>query len=841
MDPKLLDMLWIVVAAGLVFLMQAGFLCLEAGLTRTKNSINVAIKNMADFGVSALVFWAVGFGLMFGATWQGWLGASHFLPDVGQGPMWTATFFLYQLMFCGTAVTIVSGAAAERVRFTGYLCIAAIVALSYPVFGHWAWGGALSGEGGWLGNLGFVDFAGSTVVHGVGGWFALAACLVIGPRLGRFNDDGSVNDTNGSNVPLAMLGALILWFGWIGFNGGSTLALDASVPGIIVNTMLAAAAGLCVSMIVGHAIQGFVHPSTAINGSLAGLVAITAGCYAVSAVEAALIGGVGSVIAFAVQSLLYRLKIDDVISAVPVHLAAGAWGTLAVALFGDLDILGTGLTRSGQLGVQALGVGVCGAWCLGIGLPVFWALHRTVGLRVSEQAELEGLNYHEHHATTELMDFAAVIERQAATGDLSLRAPEQPFTEVGQIAQRYNGLMEELAKTTMNVDELRLMTANVPGMVYRFEMDSTGSSRFTFVSAGCRQFYGLEPQELIDDPDAFGSAIINDDLASFTDNVGRSWQNLSPFHWVGRLRHLDGSIRWVEARSNPERLTDGTTRWDGVMTDITEAKQTAEEMSKLSLVASKTDNAVIITDAQGHIEWVNDGFTRITEYTLDEVIGQKPGKFLQGPKTRPETVQKMRDAISRGEAVSDEIMNYSKSGRPYWLGIDIQPVRDREGGPVTHFIAIEREVTERKQAEAQLRKAMRDANAANEAKSEFLANMSHEIRTPLHGILSFARFGIKKSPAGDLGKLEDYFTKINTSGERLLELVNDLLGHRQARVGQDGVRVRGVRTGEAGQRRGGRAPVAGVRAGDQGEVHAADAAHRGAGGPAQADAGRAET
>ena len=776
MDPKLIDILWLVTAAGLVFLMQAGFLCLEAGLTRTKNSINVAIKNMADFGISALVFWVLGFGLMFGATWHGWIGGSLFASDFpATDGGWTAAFFLYQLTFCGATVTIVSGAVAERIKFTGYLMMALTVALVYPVFGHWAWAGGLLDQGGWLGEIGFIDFAGSTVVHGVGGWFGLAACLVVGARLGRFNDDGTVNQTNGSNVPFAMLGAMILWFGWIGFNGGSTLALDASVPGVLVNTMLAGAAGLCVSMAACYRLQGYGHPTAAINGTLAGLVAITANCHAVSAAEAVLIGSVGALVAHAVQSLLYRLKIDDVISAVPVHLAAGVWGTLAVALFGDLGVLGTGLTRVEQLGVQALGIGVCGALCLGVGLPVFWALHRTFGLRVSEEAERDGLNYHEHHATTELMDFAYTIERQATTGDLTLRAPVEPFTEIGQIAQRYNGLMEQLAATTMNVDELNSMTANVPGMVYRFEMDATGSSRFTFVSAGCKQFYGLEPQELIHDAEAFGSAIMGDELASFTENVGQSWQNLTPFHWIGRLRHLDGSVRWIEARSNPERLADGTTRWDGVMTDISEAKQTAEEMKKLSLVASKTDNAVIITDARGHIEWVNAGFTRITEYTLDDVIGKKPGSFLQGPKTRPETVVKIREALARGEAVSDEIMNYSKTGRPYWLGIDIQPVRNTPDGPVTHFIAIEREVTERKAAEAQLRKAMHDANAANEAKSEFLANMSHEIRTPLHGILSFARFGIKKADAGDLAKLRDYFTKINTSGERLLELVNDLL------------------------------------------------------------------
>ena len=568
----------------------------------------------------------------------------------------------------------------------------------------------------------------------------------------------------------------MLWFGWIGFNGGSTLALNASVPGILVNTMLAGAAGLCVAMAVGYRLQGYAHPSAAINGALAGLVAITANCHAVSAAEAVLIGSVGAVVCLAVQSLLYRLRIDDVIGAVPVHLAAGVWGTLAVALFGDLNTLGTGLTRWQQLGVQGdrhrrLRHAVPGGRAARV-LPA--AADRRPACEPRGRTRGPQLPRAPRPPPSSSTSPPPSSGRRAPA-TCRCRAPVEPFTEVGQIAQRYNGLMEQLAATTMNVEELSAMTANVPGMVYRFEMSPDGAGRFTFVSAGCRQFYGMEPHELTHDAEVFTAAIADEDLGGFTENVGRSWQDLTAFHWTGRLRHRDGSVRWVEARSNPERLPDGGTRWDGVMTDITAARQNADELSKLSLVASKTDNAVIITDAGGYIEWVNDGFTRITEYTLDDVRGKKPGSFLQGPRTRPETVQKIRDAIARGEAVSDEIMNYSKSGRPYWLGIDIQPVREVEGGPVTHFIAIEREVTERKQAEAQLRKAMRDANAANEAKSEFLANMSHEIRTPLHGILSFARFGMKKAPAGDLAKLEDFFTKISTSGERLLELVNDLL------------------------------------------------------------------
>ncbi|MEM1107347.1 MAG: ammonium transporter [Planctomycetota bacterium] len=450
-----LNISWIVLAGTLVFLMQAGFLCLEAGVTRSKNSINVAVKNIADFGLSVVLFWAVGFGVMFGTSAGGWLGADRFTADLANGPAWDTAFFFYQLMFCGTAVTIVSGAVAERVKFSGYLIIAAVVALAYPVFGHWAWGGALSGSTTWLSDLGFVDFAGSTVVHGVGGWFALVACLIIGPRLNRFDKDGKHQDSPGSNLQMAMFGTLLLWFGWIGFNGGSTLALDQSVPGILVNTMLGGAAGLLVAGILGWAHHGYLHPGPLINGSLAGLVAVTANCHAVSTPEAVVIGAIGALICQAVARILLHYQIDDVISAVPVHLAAGVWGTLAIAIFGDPEVLGTGLSRWEQLGVQAIGIGACGAMCVGVGWPALWLANRLVGLRVSEEDEKVGLNVAEHRASTELFDFASTLEKQAQSKDLSLRAPVEPFTEIGQIAERYNELIDILEKSTTDVNELK--------------------------------------------------------------------------------------------------------------------------------------------------------------------------------------------------------------------------------------------------------------------------------------------------------------------------------------------------------------------------------------------------
>jgi len=293
-----IDVLWLLVAASMVFLMQAGFLCLEAGLTRPKNSINVAVKNLADFTLAGSLFWLFGFGIMFGTTHAGWFGFSDFMPELGLGNAWDQAFFFFQVVFCGTAVTIVSGAVAERVRFGGYLIIAIIIsAIIYPLFGHWAWGGLLRDGSGWLAERGFVDFAGSTVVHSVGGWVGLIACIVIGARLGRFDENGKPKPSSSANLPIAMLGALLLWFGWFGFNGGSTLTLDATVPGIIANTLMAAIAGMLVSIVLSYSFYRYVHAGSLINGTIAGLVAVTAGCHALPTWGAMLVGAIGSALA----------------------------------------------------------------------------------------------------------------------------------------------------------------------------------------------------------------------------------------------------------------------------------------------------------------------------------------------------------------------------------------------------------------------------------------------------------------------------------------------------------------------------------------------------------------
>ncbi|MGH1461861.1 MAG: ammonium transporter [Neptuniibacter sp.] len=391
-----IDLFWVLIAMSLMFLMQAGFLCIETGMTRSKNNINVAIKNFCDFCVCVIAFWLFGFALMYGASFNGWIGTDLFLQDFAETAPSLTVFFLYQTMFCATSVTILSGIVAERMRLAAYLYVTAIVSgLLYPIAGHWSWAGNVSVGVGWLAELGFVDFAGSTVVHSVGGWTGLALVLIIGPRFGRFDGGMGKQTITPSNLPTATLGALLLFIGWLGFNGGSTLVMDETVPSIIVNTVVGGCVGAISAGGLRYVVNQRLDVDQFINGALGGLVAVTANCFAVSTGSAALIGLVGGMIVVFLSRILETLKIDDAVGAIPVHLGAGIWGTIATGLYGDLDTLGTGLSRLEQVGVQTLGVVVYGVWTFGTAFILFHAGNYVIRFRVTEEQEIAGLNISE--------------------------------------------------------------------------------------------------------------------------------------------------------------------------------------------------------------------------------------------------------------------------------------------------------------------------------------------------------------------------------------------------------------------------------------------------------------
>ena len=406
---------WTLVAAALVFFMQAGFALVEAGFTRAKNAVNIMMKNLMDFSLGSIAFWAIGFGLMFGVSKSGWFGTSgFFLSDfTPDGDPWVLAFWMFQVVFAATAATIVSGAMAERTKFVGYLIYSVFIsALIYPIFGSWAWGGLFNG-GGWLEGLGFIDFAGSTVVHSVGGWAALAGAIVLGPRLGKYAKDGAVRPILGHNIPLAALGVFILWLGWFGFNPGSTTTADKRIAMIFVNTNLAAAAGATLAMVISWIRFGKPEVGMSLNGALAGLVAITAGCANVSPASSVAIGAVAGVLV--VFSVLFfdKIHIDDPVGAVSVHGVNGAWGTLAAGLFN------IGGTSTKIIGVQLLGIGTCFVWTFGTAMLLFVLINKTIGLRVSAEEELEGLDFSEHGGNA-YPDFAGAtygsLGAGAATG-----------------------------------------------------------------------------------------------------------------------------------------------------------------------------------------------------------------------------------------------------------------------------------------------------------------------------------------------------------------------------------------------------------------------------------------
>jgi len=386
-----LDLMWIVICGILVFFMQAGFTLVETGFTRSKNTGNIIMKNLMDLCIGSLGFWAIGYTIMYGDSIGSFIGSPTLFFDDAEN----MHNLFFQTVFAATAATIVSGAIAERTKFTTYLIFSlAMTVVIYPISGHWVWQGA-----GWLTNLGFVDFAGSTVVHSVGGWAALVAAFMVGPRLGKYTN-GKSNAIPGHNLLIGSLGIFILWLGWFGFNAGSQLAISGdnanAVAGILITTNLSAAAAALAAMFVSWGLYGKPDISMTLNGALAGLVAITAGCAAVSPMGATIIGLIaGVVIVFSIEFIDKKLKIDDPVGAVSVHGVCGALGTLLVGVFATDG----GLLYGGgfhQLGVQAIGVLAIGAWAIVTSSIVLLILKKTIGLRVTKEEEVDGLDIHEH-------------------------------------------------------------------------------------------------------------------------------------------------------------------------------------------------------------------------------------------------------------------------------------------------------------------------------------------------------------------------------------------------------------------------------------------------------------
>lgn len=665
MSPETANIVWMMTAAALILLMQAGFCQLESGLVRAKNSINVALKNLVDFCVSGAVFWLIGFGLMFGASSAGWIGHSLFAFGEDASP-WLLAFFLFQLVFCGTATTIISGAVAERMRFSAYVFLSLLVAgIIYPVFGHWAWGGAAGvGGQGWLAAEGFIDFAGSAVVHTVGGFVALASIIVIGPRLGRFSRKRP--PIHGHNLVLATVGVLVLWFGWFGFNAGSTLEMNDSIPLILVNTNLAAIWGGLIGLVAGWWIERRPVVSHALNGVIAGLVAITASCHLMTPVTASLVGAVAAVVCVAGAYALEWLRIDDAVGAVSAHGFAGVWGILAVALLGDPQAFGTGLSRLGQLAVQVKGISVCIAWAFGAGYMALRLLETQMRLRVTPRQEVRGLNISEHAASTELLDLLVGMERQSRCADFSRRVKVDAHTEVGQIATRYNKVLDRVNSEICSREEA-VRAARLAEERYRGIFDNVVEGIFSSSAEG-------------------------------------------------RLLNANRALAKIMGFDSPEEMLSSD--------------------DQIDLYYENPDHRQVFVERVSREEVVRDFQTRLVD----------------------------------------------RSGVVHDVAVNARAVRN-EKGRVTHIEGTILDITRRKAAE-ELRREKEAAEAANVAKSRFLANMSHEIRTPLNAILGFTDQLLHSRRCDDPAVRREYLEIINSSGEHLLALINDILDLSKIEAGR---------------------------------------------------------
>lgn len=666
MDVSLLDTLWVLWGAMLVFVMQAGFLCLESGVTRGKNAINVAMKNLVDFTATVAVFWLLGFGIMFGDSIAGLVGSSHFMPSfvVGQDA-WMASFFLFEAMFCATATTIVSGAVAERMPFIAYLLMTLLVGvLIYPVFGHWAWASSLGEHSGWLEARGFVDFAGSTAVHSLGGWVALVALLRIGPRHGRFVDGQPVTPLPASNLPLAMLGVLLLFFGWFGFNGGSTLAFDARVPGVLVNTVMGAVGGVLSGMLVGWRLRRYAEVTYAMNGAIAGLVAITAGAHALSAEKSLLIGAISGVLMVISSEGLLRWRIDDAVGAIPAHLVAGIWGTLAVGLLGDLELLGTGLSRWQQVEAQLLGILACAIWGGGSAWLLLMLIGRLMALRVSPEAEQLGLNVAEHGARSELFELLEAMRRHERSGNVEGRVAADPFTEVGEIAASYNRVSEALEKAMART---QVLVQNLRDGLVTWRADGT----LTSLNPGAEKLFGVHAAEIVGQP------------------LQRLVAGKPPLPGQRREIRVNDPVegtRYLELQFS-DGAADSDAECAALVRDITERRRVQEQLHRERDLAQVTlasiGDGVITTDEAGQIRFINREGQRLIGWGDKEAIGQPIGKVYQliDELTGRAVANPARRVLSDGKPIvaSTSYLLKVENADPCPVQSSAAPIRARNG------------------------------------------------------------------------------------------------------------------------------------------------------------------
>ena len=591
--PENLEIGFVLACAAIVFLMQAGFCLLESGMVRTKNSINVAVKNVLDCSLTMLLFVTFGFSMMFGASFFGLIGDPTRLLDLSDPKM--AAFLIFQLVFCSAAATIVSGAVAERVRVVTYLAIVLVVSgFVYPTYGHWVWGGTLPGtEAGWLSRLGFVDWAGASVVHIVGGFAALAAVQVVGAR----RNISTTGLTGGHSLTLAILGVFLLWFGWWGFNGGSGLVAGKNLPKIILITNLGAVAGCLTATLYSYLTLRRIEVVPMITGILAGLVSVTGACHLLSLESAAIVGAIGAIIALWCSQLLVKVGIDDAVGAFPVHGAAGVWGVLVVGLFAPESDLLNG-SRISTIAIQGLGAGAGAVLSYAAVFIALKTINLVTPLRVTAEEEKIGLNVVEHGATNEVTDLVMEIESHARTGDFSSGIEADTHSEVGQIAAGYNRVIQRVQSEMSNHEEtnrwlenerLRMQSILEHAGVGIYQLDEDG----TVISVNARllELIGHKSLDSVVDDQRQKSELLLPwrKIGDESDNMRQQFEQGSATKEVeSQIVGAQGQDLWVLESLVPVREQNGNLHgWLGTMHDITEQKQAS--ITEIEIAKAKSD------------------------------------------------------------------------------------------------------------------------------------------------------------------------------------------------------------------------------------------------------------
>jgi Amt family ammonium transporter len=739
-----LDLLWVIAASAMVFFMQVGFTAFETGSVQAKNAIAVALKNLTVFILCSVFYFFCGFGLMFGETLGGIVGTNHFLFEGVAGVFLGYAFAFFQVVFAGTAATILTGAVAERTRLSAIIwsCILMICVI-YPIFGHWVWGGYFhQGQAGWLARLGFIDFAGSTVVHSIGGWFALAGAIIVGPRTGKYNKDGTVNRMGGHNIPLAAIGTFFLWFGWFGFNGGSALKIDASVGMTIMNTNIAAGAGGAVCLLFGWLKNKRRFDVEAILlGTLGGLVAITAGSNRVEPWGALVIGVIAGCLVLLGKDFIEKvLKIDDPVGAVTVHGIGGAVGTVALALFAPFYTLPH--DRLLQVGIQFLGVVTAFAWSFGLGLLAFWVGNKLMRLRVSPEEEQKGLNVAEYEDVTSWLNFARISKLEDLNVMLEKRIQER--THQLSLAKKYTDSIISSMKESLVVTDTRRIIKDV--------------------NPTLESLLGYKRQELLGKP---VSLLADREEELFKEHTMQKLLNEGILH--------DYSINLLAKNGDPVPvLFTGSILKDdagvplgmvGIARDMRQTIQLIKTLQKANeelgtsnerfqTIMKSVRVPIATVDMRRDIVSVNSAFEGLTGWPQEEVPGRNYDVLLAlAVGTKGFTIEEPDTWIGRAVITH-------RAGKQIDVSYTEAPLKDFNGNPVGVVCTME-DIS--KQAEI------------DRMKTEFISTVSHELRTPLTSIKGYVDLILE----GDTGPISDtqkeFLQIVAQSGDRLTNLINDLL------------------------------------------------------------------